>query len=79
MIVANVEDVAAKVLAEMQRRSSGLTDRVMAIESFQDDIAKILGVQSVSTTDLSTLLRYLQRDKGAATYDEKVIISPSSG
>ncbi|KKY21125.1 putative snf7 family protein [Phaeomoniella chlamydospora] len=72
VIIANVEDIAAKVLSEMQKRSSGLTDRVMAVESFKEDLTKILGLRSVSTTDLSVLLKYLQRDKAAISYDDKV-------
>ena len=71
-IVSNVEDVAGKVLAEMQKRSSALTDRVMSIDSFREDVAKIINLQSISMTDLSTLLKYLQRDKGVISYDEKV-------
>lgn len=73
VIIANVEDIAAKVLSEMQKRSSGLTDRVMAVESFKEDLTKILGLRSVSTTDLSVLLKYLQRDKAAISYDDKTI------
>lgn len=72
VLVANVEDVAAKVLAEMQKKSSGLTDRVMAIESFQEDVVKMLGIPSISMTDLTTLLKYLHRDKDVISYDEKV-------
>ena len=72
VMVANVEDVASKIVAEMQKRGSGLTDRVMALESFQKESNTILGVDNISSTDLSTLLRYLQRDKAVISYDGKV-------
>ena len=72
VIVPNLEDVATKVLSEMQSKSAGLTDRIMATESFQEEFSKALGVQTISKTDLTALLKYLQRDKGAISYDDKV-------
>ncbi|KAL9109835.1 MAG: hypothetical protein Q9227_005538, partial [Pyrenula ochraceoflavens] len=74
VILANVEDVGSLVMKSIETFSSKATDRIMDMEAFKRELSAALGSTEVaSDLDLKVLLKYLQRDKAALSYDEKVM------
>lgn len=73
VLVEALENVAALVLTGQERRGQSLTDRILSREEFTQNVATLRGV-AVSGGDVSILLRYLERDKRALSYNDKVCV-----
>jgi charged multivesicular body protein 7 len=73
VLVEALENVAALVLTGQERRGQSLTDRILSREEFTQNVATLRGV-AVSGEDVSTLLRYLERDKQALSYNDRVCV-----
>lgn len=76
VIVENVEKNAAEVLARQAKRGTGPSDRVISRESFAKDLAGGMGdhgERALPEKDAEVLLKFLERDKMAVSYDEKIV------
>lgn len=76
VVVENVERVAAEVLRRHESRAQGLTDRIMSREAFAKYLTSGFGDSKdveLSGKDVEILLRFLEREKLAVSYDEKVV------
>ena len=71
VLVEALEKVAAQVLAGREKRGNSLTDRLASMEEFKQEVGTLHGV-SVSEDDMRILLRFLERDKQALSYNDKV-------
>lgn len=74
VLVEVLEKVAAQVLAAREKRGQSLTDRIVSREEFGQELGA-LGVAGVSDEDITILLRYLERDKQALSYNDNVSIA----
>lgn len=74
VLVEALENVAALVLTGQERRGQSLTDRILSREEFTQNVATLRGV-AVSSEDVAILLRYLERDKQALSYNDKVCVA----
>ncbi len=76
VVVENLERFSAEVLARQERRAQGVTDRVMSREAFAKDLASGVGSTkglALSEKDTEVLLKFLERDKQAISYNEEVV------
>jgi len=76
VVVENVERVAGEILARQKGRAQGVTDRVMSREVFARDLARGVGGRegaALADEDAEVLLRLLEREKLAISYDDKVV------
>ena len=76
VIVGNVEKVAAEVLRRQERRAKSITDRVLTRAAFAKDLAGTFDDKEgvgMSEKDVQILLRFLEREKLAVSYDDKVV------
>lgn len=76
IVVENLERLGAEVLARQERRAQGMTDRIMSREAFAKELANGAGrTQGValSEKDVEVLLKFLEREKQAVSYNEKVV------
>jgi charged multivesicular body protein 7 len=76
VIAKNVEKIAAEVLARQAKRGTGPSDRVISREAFAKDLASGIGnhgESSLPEKDAEVLLKFLERDKMAVSYDEKIV------
>jgi charged multivesicular body protein 7 len=71
VLVEALEKVAAQVLAAREKRAQSLTDRIVSRDEFSQNLAALPGAL-VSDEDVGILLRYLERDKQALSYNDKV-------
>ena len=71
VLVEALDKVAAQVLAAREKRGQSLTDRIVSREEFGQELPALCGA-SVSEEDIRILLRFLERDKQALSYNEKV-------
>lgn len=81
VIVENVEKMAAEVIEGQERRGQGLTDRVAGREAFVKELVGAVGGREgirPSEKDVEVLLKFLERDKLAISYDDKVVKFRSS-
>jgi charged multivesicular body protein 7 len=74
VLVEVLEKVAAQVLAAREKRGQNLTDRIVSREEFGQELGA-LGVAGVSNEDIPILLRYLERDRQALSYNDNVSIA----
>jgi len=72
VLVEALEKVAAQVLTAREKGGQSLTDRIVSREAFAQDLAVLRGA-SVPEEDLRVLLRFLERDKQALSYNDKTI------
>lgn len=76
VIVENLERVGAEALSMQERRGQGLADRVRSREAFAKELAGGFGDREgvgLSEKDVEVLLKFLEREKQAISYDEKVV------
>jgi charged multivesicular body protein 7 len=71
VLVEALENVAAQILTRQEKGGQSLTDRIVSREEFAQNVATLRGV-AVSVEEVSILLRYLERDKQALSYNDKV-------
>jgi charged multivesicular body protein 7 len=71
VLVEALEEVAVQVLAVREKGAQSLTDRIVSREEFSQNLATMRGAR-VSEEDVRILLRYLERDKQALSYNDKV-------
>ena len=76
VVVENLERSGAEVLSRQERRPQGVTDRLVSREAFAKELAS--GVSStegvgLSEKDVEILLKFLEREKQALSYNEKVV------
>jgi len=74
VLVEVLEKVATQVLAAREKCGQSLTGRIVSREEFGQELGA-LGVAGVSDEDITILLRYLERDKQALSYDDNVSIA----
>jgi charged multivesicular body protein 7 len=74
VLVEVLDKVAAQVLAAREKRRQSLTDRIVSREEFGQELGA-LGVAGVSDEDITILLKYLERDKQALSYNDNVSIA----
>jgi charged multivesicular body protein 7 len=72
VLVQTLEAVSKHVLAAQAKRGQGLTDRIVSRNMFVQDLG-VWGGETLSHQDLEVLLRYLERDKQALSFDSKTI------
>jgi hypothetical protein len=72
VLVEALENVAAQVLAARERRGQSLTDRIVSREEFAHEFQALRRGVNVSEEDIRILLRFLERDKQALSYNAKV-------
>ncbi|ERF76461.1 hypothetical protein EPUS_06122 [Endocarpon pusillum Z07020] len=76
VVVENVERLGGEVLSRQESRAQGVTDRVVSREAFAKELASgIGGTEGVglSEKDVEILLKFLEREKQAISYNEKVV------
>ena len=66
-----LDKIATQVLAAREKRGQSLTDRVVSKEDFGHQVEALRGA-SMSEEDIRILLRFLERDKQALSYNDKV-------
>jgi charged multivesicular body protein 7 len=71
VLVEPLEKLAAQVLAAQEKGGQRLTDRIMNQEEFAQKVAGLRGAE-IPDKDFGILLRYLERDKQALSYNDKV-------
>lgn len=71
VLVDALENVAAKVVAAQEKGGQSLTNRIVSREEFVRNLATQCHA-AVSDEDVRILLRYLERDKQALSYNDKV-------
>ena len=71
VLVQALEKLAAQVLAAREKHGQSLTDRIVSREEFGQELALLRGA-SISDEDVQILLRYLERDEQALSYNDKV-------
>ena len=79
VVVGALEKVATQVLASREKAGQSFTHRTLSGEAFTQELATLRGTE-VPEEDVKLQLRYLERDKQALSYDDKVrgeiILSP---
>jgi len=79
VVVGALEKVATQVLASREKAGQSFTHRTLSEEAFTQELATLRGTE-VPEEDVKLQLRYLERDKQALSYDDKVrgeiILSP---
>ena len=79
VVLENLERVAGEVMARRQGEGQGLTDRVVSREVFAKELAGGIGgggregAAGMSGQDVEVLLKFLEREKQAICYDERVV------
>lgn len=76
VVLENVERAAGEVLGRQERSGCGVTDRVVSREAFAKSLAGGLnGTEGVGLPerDVEVLLKFLEREKMAVSYDARVV------
>lgn len=74
VVVANVEHAAQALLACLSNESTSLTSRLYTRSLFEEEFAGCVpDSTALSSTDMSLLLTYLDRDKPVLTFDNNTV------